>query len=86
MKNATESISNSRRVCKAEDQTVESPSQGTKDKKEQKKCERTCVNNGITFTGTTHTLLESQKQKRGRKGQRLYLKKQYQISSTSDEI
>ena len=36
MKNATESISNSRRVCKAEDQTVESPSQGTKDKKEQK--------------------------------------------------
>ena len=51
-----------------------------------KKCERTCVNDGVTFTETTHTLLESWKEKRGRKGQRLYLKKQYQISPKSEEI
>ena len=36
IKNATESISNSRRLCKAEDKTIELPSQGTKKKKEQK--------------------------------------------------
>ena len=36
MKNATESIRNSRRLCKAEDKTIELPGQGTKDKKEQK--------------------------------------------------
>ena len=40
------------------------------------KCERTCVNDGVTFIETTRTLLESRKEKRGRKGQRLYLKKQ----------
>ena len=43
------------------------------------------MNDGVTFTETTRTLLESQKEKRGRKGQRLYLKKQYQISPKSDE-
>ena len=66
IKNATESISNSRRLCKAEDKRIRLPSQGTK-KKKKKKCERICVDDGITFTGTT--LLESQKKKRGRKGQ-----------------
>jgi len=39
-----------------------------------KKCERTCVNSRVTFTETTCTFLESQKEKRGREGHRLYLK------------
>ena len=33
IKNATESISNSRRLCKAEDKRIRLPSQGTKKKK-----------------------------------------------------
>ena len=50
------------------------PTRGQR-KRGMKKSERTCVSSGVTFTETTYTLLESQKDKRGRKGHRLYLKK-----------
>ena len=75
IKNATESISNSRKIFEAQDKKIEISQPEDKEAKRMKRCERTCANFGITFTVTTCTLLESQKQKRGRKGQRLYLKK-----------
>ena len=75
IKNATESISNSRRIFEAQDKKIEISQPEDIEEKRKKRCERTCVNSGITFTVTTCTLLESLKEKRGRKGQRLYLKK-----------
>ena len=48
------------------------PSQGTK-KKRNEKVRKTCVNYGVTFTETTCTLLESQKEERER-GTQIVLK------------
>ena len=75
IKNATESRSNSRRLFEAQDKKIEISQPEDKEEKRMKRCERTCANFGIMFTVTTCTLLESLKEKRGRKGQRLYLEK-----------
>ena len=75
IKNATESISNSRKIFEAQDKKIEISQPEDKEAKRMKRCERTCANFGITFTVTTCTLLEPQKEERGRKGQRLYFKK-----------
>ena len=75
MKNATESSSNSRRIFEAQDKKIEISQPEDKEEKRMKRCERTCANSGITFTVTTCTLLESLKEKGGRRGQRLYLEK-----------
>ena len=50
------------------------PIQGQR-KRGMNKCERTSVNYGAIFTETTCAVLEPQKVKRRRKGQRLYFKK-----------
>ena len=75
IKNATESINKSRKIVEAQDKKIEISQPEDKEEKRMRRCERTCVNYGITFTVTTCTLLESQKEERRRKGQRLYLKK-----------
>ena len=75
IKNATESINKSRKIVEAQDKKIEISQLEDKEEKRMRRCERTCVNYGITFTVTTCTLLESQKEETGRKGQRLYLKK-----------
>lgn len=65
----------SRRIFEIEDRTIDITSQRAKKKKECKRVKETQVNYGMTFTETTCILLESQKEKRERNGQRLYLKK-----------
>ena len=65
IKNATENISNSRKIFEAQDKKIEISQPEDKEAKRMKRCERTCANFGITFTVTTCTLLESQKEETG---------------------